>query len=399
MALQVVKPRIRGFICTSAHPIGCHENVKNQIDYIKKNIMSNGENPNVLVIGASRGYGLASRIALAWGYGAKTIGVFFESPASARRTATAGYYNSIAFHQQAQQDGLFAGSFNGDAFSDEMKRDVINRVKQIGEIDFLVYSLAAPRRTNPRTGTEHIAVLKPIGQPYTGRTIDLRSDVVTEITIEPANDKEIADTVAVMGGEDLEFWVDALLAENLLSEESTVIAYDYVGPKITWPIYLSGTIGKAKEDLMHRTNKLNEKLANQLGGHAYLSVNKAIVSQASMAIPVVPLYMSILFDVMKTKGVDENPIGQMARLFSEHLGPNQSPTLDADRRVRLDDRERRDDVVAEVMDRWERIDTENLNALSDYEGLKREFRNLFGFEVEGIDYDEAVETELILPGF
>jgi len=190
-----------------------------------------------------------------------------------------------------------------------------------------------------------------------------------------------------------------LLAENLLSEESTVIAYDYVGPKITWPIYLSGTIGKAKEDLMHRTNKLNEKLANQLGGHAYLSVNKAIVSQASMAIPVVPLYMSILFDVMKTKGVDENPIGQMARLFSEHLGPNQSPTLDPERRVRLDDRERRDDVVAEVMDRWERIDTENLNALSDYEGLKREFRNLFGFEVEGVDYDEAVETELTLPEF
>jgi enoyl-[acyl-carrier protein] reductase/trans-2-enoyl-CoA reductase (NAD+) len=240
-------------------------------------------------------------------------------------------------------------------------------------------------------------VLKPIGQSYTSQTIDLNREIVAETVIEPANEKEIADTVAVMGGEDLEFWVNALLAEDLLAQELTVVTYSYIGPEVTWPIYRSGTIGKAKEDLQARVNALNERLADGLGGHAYLSINKAITSQASMAIPVVPLYMSILNDIMDAKGINEDPIAQMGRLFTEHLGPDQSPTLDPERRIRLDDRELRSDVTAEVMERWRQINTDNFRNLSDYDGLKRRFRNLFGFEVDGVNYDEAVETEVSLP--
>ena len=398
MPIQVIKPRIRGFIAINAHPIGCSKNVQSQINYIKENVSLKQTHPNVLVVGASGGYGLASRIALTWAYGAKTMGVFFERPPDGRRTATYGYYNVTAFHEFAQQEGFVAESINGDAFSDEIKRETIDRLKQkIGKVDLLVYSLAAPRRTHPRTRAEHNSVLKPIGQSYTGRTIDLSHETVTEVTIEPATDKEVADTVAVMGGEDLEFWVDALLAEDLLAPASTVVAYSYIGPELTWPIYRSGTIGKAKADLEYRINDLDGRLADKLGGQAYISVNKAIVSQASMAIPVVPLYMSILNDIMDTQGTNEDPIAQMARLFTEYLGPNQTPTLDPDRRIRLDDRELRADVTAEVMRRWEQIDSENFRDLSDYDGLTRSFRNLFGFEVDGVDYDEAVETELSLP--
>lgn len=398
MPVQVVKPRIRGFICTNAHPVGCQKNVQNQINYIKESITPKPTHPNVLVVGASGGYGLASRIALTWAYGAKTFGVFYERPPDGGRTATAGYYNSAAFHQLARQDGLFAESINGDAFSDGVKRDAVERIKgQMGKIDLLVYSIAAPRRAHPRTGVEHISVLKPIEQPYTGKTIDLNREVITQVTVEPASEQEIADTVAVMGGEDLEFWIDTLLAEDLLAQGSTVVTYSYIGPEITWPIYRSGTIGKAKEDLEHRINNLDKRLADQLGGHAYVSVNKAIVSQASMAIPVVPPYVSILNKIMDAKGINEDPIAQMGRLFTEHLGPNQSPTLDAERRIRLDDREFRLDVVAEVMERWAKVSNDNLRDLADYEGLKRGFRNVFGFEVEGVDYEEAVETELPLP--
>jgi enoyl-[acyl-carrier protein] reductase/trans-2-enoyl-CoA reductase (NAD+) len=398
MAVQVVKPRIRGFICTSAHPVGCHKNVQNQINYIKENVPTKQTDLNVLVVGASTGYGLASRIALTWAYGATSIGIFYERPADERRTATAGYYNSAALHQLAQQDGFFAESINGDAFSDEIKEETIDRIKRgMGKINLLVYSIAAPRRIHPRAEAEHNSVLKPIGQSYTSQTIDLNREIVAETVIEPANEKEIADTVAVMGGEDLEFWVNALLAEDLLAQELTVVTYSYIGPEVTWPIYRSGTIGKAKEDLQARVNALNERLADGLGGHAYLSINKAITSQASMAIPVVPLYMSILNDIMDAKGINEDPIAQMGRLFTEHLGPDQSPTLDPERRIRLDDRELRSDVTAEVMERWRQINTDNFRNLSDYDGLKRRFRNLFGFEVDGVNYDEAVETEVSLP--
>ena len=398
MSAQIVTPRIRGFICTSAHPAGCHQNIQNQVDYIKENTTGNGTGLNVLVVGASTGYGLASRIALTWTYAANSLGIFYERPASGRRTATAGYYNSVAFHQLAAADGFSAESINGDAFSDDIKQETVDRIKGgMGKIDMVVYSIAAPRRIHPRTGAEHNSTLKPIGQSYTSQTIDLNREVVTDVTLDPASEGEIADTVAVMGGEDLEFWVDALLAEDLLAAGATVVTYSYIGPELTWAIYRDGTIGKAKADLETRVNALDQTLADRLGGNVYLSVNKAIVSQASMAIPVVPLYMSILNQIMDAKGINEDPIAQMGRLFTEHLGPDLSPTLDAERRIRLDDRELRADVTAEIIERWGQINTDNFREISDYDGLQHSFRNLFGFDVNGVDYDEAVEIELDLP--
>ena len=398
MSVEVIKPRIRGFICTNAHPGGCHQNIQNQVNYIKSNTSTKQTDLNVLVVGASTGYGLASRIALTWAYGAKSLGIFYERPAAGRRTATAGYYNSVAFHQLAAQDGFSAESINGDAFSDDIKGETIDRIKGgMGKIDMVVYSIAAPRRIHPRTSAEHNSTLKPIGQSYTSQTIDLNREVVTDITLEEASEQEITDTVAVMGGEDLEFWTDALLAEDLLAQGATVVTYSYIGPELTWAIYRDGTIGKAKDDLETRVNKLDKTLADKLGGNVYLSVNKAIVSQASMAIPVVPLYMSILNQIMDAKGTNEDPIAQMGRLFTEHLGPDLSPTLDAERRIRLDDRELRADVTAEIIERWRQINTDNFREISDYDGLQHSFRNLFGFDVEGVDYDEAVETEVNLP--
>ena len=398
MSVEIVKPRIRGFICTNAHPVGCRQNVQDQVNYIKANTTTKRTDLNALVVGASTGYGLASRIALTWAYAAKSLGIFYERPASGKRTATAGYYNSAGFHQLAAADGFSADSINGDAFSDEVKGEAINRIKGgMGKIDMLVYSIAAPRRIHPRTGAEHNSVLKPIGQSYTSQTIDLNQEVVTDVTLEAASEQEISDTVAVMGGEDLEFWVDALLAEDLLAQGATVVTYSYIGPELTWAIYRDGTIGKAKEDLEARVNKLDQTLADRLGGNVYLSINKAIVSQASMAIPVVPLYMSILNQIMDAKGTNEDPIAQMGRLFTEHLGPGLSPTLDAERRIRLDDREQRADVTAEIIERWAEINTDNFRDISNYDDLQHTFRKLFGFDVDGVDYDEAVEVEVNIP--
>ena len=396
MAVQVVKPRIRGFICTNAHPAGCHANVLNQIEVVKRGFAdSKRDGLNALVIGASTGYGLASRIALTWGYGAKTLGLLYERPADGRRTATAGYYNTVAFHRQANQDGFFAESLNGDAFSDAMKREAISSIREhLGPIDMLVYSIAAPRRIHPRTGESHQSVLKPIGAPYTGKTINLNREVVVPVTIEPASETEIADTVAVMGGEDLGMWIAALAEEGLLATGVTVVAYTYLGSPLTWPIYRDGTIGKAKDDLKARVDALDEQLAKELGGHAYISVNKAVVTQASAAIPVVPLYISILYDIMNAQGINEAPVEQMQRLFSDYLGPGIQPQLDSERYIRLDERELREDVTAAVTDRWEQIDTDNFYELSDYAGFRRRFRNLFGFEVDGVDYEAVVETEL-----
>lgn len=396
MALQIIKPRIRGFICTNAHPVGCQTNVQNQIDEIKQGIPHKETGMNALVVGASTGYGLASRIALTYAYGAKTLGLLYERPPDARRTATAGYYNTAAFHQQAAADGFSAASLNGDAFSNEMKAEAISRLKSdFGKVDILVYSIAAPRRIHPNTGASHESVLKPIGEPYTGKTIDLNREVITPVTIAPASAQEITDTIAVMGGEDLELWVDALAAADSLASEVTVVAYTYIGSALTWSIYRDGTIGRAKDDLKARVDALDERLTNQLGGSAYISVNKAVVTQASAAIPVVPLYVSILYDIMNAKGINEAPIGQMKRLFSEHLGPELEPQLDAERYIRLDDRELQPEVTDAVTERWEQINTDNFHELSDYAGFRRRFRNLFGFEVEGVDYDEAVETELV----
>ena len=395
MAVQIVKPRIRGFICTNAHPAGCLSNVQNQIGLIKENIIHKDTGLNALVVGASTGYGLASRIALTWGYGAKTLGLLYERPADERRTASAGYYNTVGFHQQAQQDGFYAESINGDAFSDDVKQETLDQLKaNFGKVDILVYSIAAPRRTHPRTGETHNSELKPIGEPYTGKTIDLNNEVVAPVTIEPANDTEIADTIAVMGGEDLEMWISSLTDAKLLASEVKVVAYTYIGSALTWSIYRDGTIGRAKDDLKARVDALDEQLANQFGGNAYISVNKAVVTQASAAIPVVPLYISILYDIMNAKGINEAPIGQMQRLFSEHLGPGLKPQLDNDRYIRLDDRELRQDVTDAVTERWDKINTDNFHELSDYTGYRRRFRNLFGFEVEDVDYDEEVETEI-----
>ena len=395
MSVQIVKPRIRGFICTNAHPVGCRAHVQNQIALIKERTTYKETGLNALVVGASTGYGLASRIALTWGYGAKTLGLLYERPADERRTASAGYYNTVAFHQQAEQDGFLAESINGDAFSDDVKQQTIEQLKSdFGKVDILVYSIAAPRRTHPYTGETHNSELKPIGESYTGKTIDLNNETVVPVTIEPANDQEIADTIAVMGGEDLEMWVETLADASLLASEVRVVAYTYIGSPLTWSIYRDGTIGKAKDDLKKRVDALDEKLAEQFGGNAYISVNKAVVTQASAAIPVVPLYISILYDIMNEKGINEAPIGQMHRLFTEYLGPGRTPQLDGERYIRLDDRELRQDVTDAVTERWDNINTDNFHELSDYAGYRRRFRNLFGFEVEGVDYDAAVETEL-----
>ena len=371
-------------------------NIQNQIGLIRENTTHKDIGLNALVVGASTGYGLASRIALTWGYGAKTLGLLYERPADERRTASAGYYNTVAFHQQAQHDGFYAESINGDAFSDDVKQETIEQLKaNFGKVDILVYSIAAPRRTHPRTGETHNSELKPIGEPYTGKTIDLNNEIVVPVTIEPANDKEIADTIAVMGGEDLEMWIAALADAELLASEVKVVAYTYIGSALTWSIYRDGTIGRAKDDLKTRVDALDQQLANQYGGNAYISVNKAVVTQASAAIPVVPLYISILYDIMNAKGINEAPIEQMQRLFSKHLSPGLKPQLDSDRYIRLDDRELRQDVTDAVTERWDKINTDNFHELSDYAGYRHRFRNLFGFEVEGVDYDEAVEIELV----
>jgi enoyl-[acyl-carrier protein] reductase/trans-2-enoyl-CoA reductase (NAD+) len=396
MPRQIVNRRSRGFICVNAHPEGCRRNVERWVAGVNGEIPAGQAGPkNVLVIGASTGYGLASRIAAAWGYGAKTLGVFFERPPEDDKTATAGYYNTVAFHSLARNDGLFAASINGDAFSDEVKRnaaDVLRR--QMAPVDLVIYSLASPKRTDPRTGQLHNSALKPVGQTFTNRTIELDSEKVVSVTLQPANEKEIADTVAVMGGDDWRLWMEMLLEEKLLAEGARTIAYSYIGPEITWPIYRDGTIGQAKKDLERSASDLDAVLTSKLGGHAWVSVNKAVVTQASAAIPVVPLYLSLLSLVMKGKNLDEGPLEQMRRLFTDFLCAGRPPKLDEARRLRLDDREMRSDVQAEVAALWPQVTTENLRVVTDFGGFQREFCGLFGFDVEGVDYDEPTETDL-----
>jgi len=396
MPLQTIKRRSRGFICVNAHPEGCRRNVERWVAGVKGKISAGQNTPkNVLVIGASTGYGLASRIAAAWGYGAKTLGVFFERPPEGDKSATAGHYNTVAFHSMAKRDGLFAASINGDAFSDEIKRAAAEMIrKEMAPIDLVIYSLASPKRTDPRTGKVHNSVLKPVGQAFTNRTIELDSEKVVSITLQPANQDEIADTVAVMGGDDWRLWMNMLLEEKLLAPGARTLAYSYIGPEITWPIYRDGTIGQAKKDLERAAKDLDAALANQLGGNAWVSVNKAVVTQASAAIPVVPLYLSLLPLVMRKKNLDEGPLEQMRRLFTDFLCTGHAPKLDEARRLRLDDREMRGDVQAEVAVLWPQVTTENLRAVSDFAGFQREFRGLFGFEVEGVDYEQPTETDL-----
>ncbi len=398
MPEQIVKQRSRGFICVTAHPEGCARNVERQIAAVKRNLPRIIDGPrSALVIGSSTGYGLATRIAAAWGFGAKTVGVFYERPPDGRKTAAAGYYNTAAFHRLAREQGLYATGINGDAFSDEVKRQAVDLVRRdIGKLDLVIYSLAAPRRIHPRTGEAFQAVLKTIGGPYRGKTVDFTSGAVTETTIEAADEEEIAETIAVMGGEDWRSWIDTLGEQDLLAEGARTLAYSYVGPKLTWPIYRQGTIGAAKKDLEQTAAELNAKLAPQLGGGAWVSVNKAVVTQASVAIPVVPLYISLLLRVMKQRGVHEGCIEQMQRLCFRHLADGKEPSLDGEGLIRLDDLELRDDIQTAVAGLWEKVSTENLEELSDIAGFRQEFNNLFGFDVEGVDYARPTETDVAL---
>ena len=393
---MIIAPKIRGFICTTAHPEGCAKHVAEQIAVVKsRGLIENGPK-KVLVIGSSTGYGLSSRIAAAFGANAATIGVFFEKPAESDKCGTAGWYNSAAFENEAAAAGLYARSFNGDAFSDAVKADVIAAIKaDLGKVDLVVYSLASPRRTDPKSGEVYKSVLKPVGESYTNKNLNTTSGVVNEVTIEPAGGDDIAQTVAVMGGQDWELWLDDLLAAGVLAEGVKTVAYSYIGPSVTWPIYKNGTIGKAKEDLERVQRALDAKLA-PLNGKAWVSVNKALVTQASSAIPVVPLYISLLYKVMKADGTHEDTIEQMDRLLRDRLY-NGSPQPDEAGRIRVDDWEMEDKVQQLVGKRWEEVNTENLAELGDFAGYQSSFLRLFGFGLSGVDYDAESDPGISVP--
>ncbi len=395
---MIIQPRTRGFICLTAHPEGAAENIKNQIDYVKsKGEIKNGPK-KVLVIGASTGFGIASRISAAFGSGAATIGVFFEKPASEGKLGTAGWYNSAAFEKEAHAAGLYAKSINGDAFSDEIKAQTIDLIKKdLGQVDLVVYSLASPRRTHPKTGVQHASVLKPIEQPFTNKTVDFHSGVVSDISIQPVDSEDdINNTVAVMGGEDWKFWIEDLKAAGVLAEGVKTVAYSYIGPELTYPIYRNGTIGRAKDDLEGTVPTINEILKD-LHGISYVSVNKALVTQSSSAIPVVPLYISLLYKVMKEKGIHEGTIEQMQRLFAERLYNNVETPLDEKGRIRVDDLEMRADVQEEVAKLWEQANTENLEEISDIKGYRDDFFQLFGFNFDNIDYEKDTSELVQVP--
>jgi enoyl-[acyl-carrier protein] reductase/trans-2-enoyl-CoA reductase (NAD+) len=392
---MIIKPKVRGFICITAHPQGCAANVRGQIDYVKSKGPLTAMPRRVLVIGASTGYGLASRIVTAFGGNAATLGVFFEKPAEEGRTGSAGWYNSAAFEAEAHAAGLYAKSINGDAFSDAIKRQAIDLIKaDLGQVDAVIYSLASPRRTHPRSGETFKSTLKPIGAPYSAKTVDTDKGIVSDITIEPASDQEIHDTIAVMGGEDWEMWIDALSDAGVLAPGALTVSYSYIGPTVTWAIYRNGTIGRAKEDLEAAAARLARKLA-LTGGRAFVSINKALVTQASSAIPVVPLYISLLYRIMKAEGLHEGCIEQIQRLFAERLANGASPQLDPEGRIRIDDLEMRPEIQQAVEKDWPSVTTENLSALTDIAGYRKEFLHLFGFGFEGVDYE--AETNPLVP--
>lgn len=383
---MIIEPKVRDFICTTAHPIGCKENVKRQIDYIKKNGKTTGPK-KVLIIGASTGYGLASRIAATYACGAATIGIMFEKPSTQTRTATPGWYNTVAFEDIAASDGYYAKSINGDAFSQEIKDQTIDLIrKDLGKVDMVIYSLAAPRRTTT-DGTTYMSTLKTTDSDFTNKSLDLRSNKVSEVTIKPATQEEVTATVKVMGGEDWMDWISALTQADVLEDNAFTIAYSYIGPELTYPVYYNGTIGMAKKHLYETSLKINSTFKNI---KAYVSVNKALVTQASSAIPIVPLYIAIMYKVMKEKGIHEGCIEQMDRLFREKL-KGTSPIVDADNRIRLDDYEMREEVQSEVMCYWEQINSDNVTDLADLEGYWEDFYHMFGFRFDTIDYSEDVE--------
>ncbi|MBK1831475.1 trans-2-enoyl-CoA reductase family protein [Verrucomicrobiaceae bacterium R5-34] len=389
---MIVKPKIRGFICITSHPDGCAANVQEQIDYVKSQPKVENGPKNVLVIGSSAGYGLASRIVPAFSSGANTLGLFFEKPGTEKRTGSAGWYNTAAFEKAATEEGLFAKSLNGDAFSHDLKKQAIDIIqKEMGKIDLVVYSLASPRRTDPDTGETYSSVLKTTGGDYTNKTLNTDKGEVSEVTIGAATEEEIENTIKVMGGEDWELWMNALADADVLADGVKTVAYSYIGPELTWPIYTDGTIGQAKKDLEKSCSKLNDKLS-ALNGEAYVSVNKALVTQASSAIPVVPLYISILYKEMKAKGLHEGCIEQIQRLFSDRLYSGD-PQLDDAGRIRIDDWEMRDDIQAAVAESWKKISNENFTDLADFQGYQDEFLRLFGFGIDGVDYEAETDPE------
>lgn len=391
---MIIKPKVRGFICTNAHPQGCAANVQEQIAFTKAKGPVAGAPKKVLVLGCSTGFGLASRITAAFGGGADTLGVCFEKEPSESKTATAGYYNTSAFHDAANAAGLYAETINGDAFSDACKAQVIETLKKgIGKVDLVIYSLASPRRTDPKTGEVYNSVLKPIGKSYTSKNLNTDTLKISDITIEPASDEEIANTVKVMGGEDWELWIDALKQADLLGDNFKTVAYTYLGDKLTWPIYGKATIGKAKEDLDRAARELSAKH----GGNARVAVLKAVVTQASSAIPVMPLYLAILFKVMKEQGTHEGCIEQIQRLFTECLYSN-TPRLDDGNRYRVDELELAPAVQRKVEEIWEQVTEANLFELTDFEGYKAEFLRLFGFGFASVDY-EAETSPLVQTNF
>ena len=394
---MIIKPKVRGFMCVTTHPSGCDANVKRQIDYVKQAGAINNHPKRVLVIGASTGYGLASRISAAFGAGASTLGVFFEKPGTERKPGTAGWYNSAAFHRYAKAEGLYAKSINGDAFSDPIKAQVIETIKaDLGQVDLVVYSLASPRRQHPKTGELISSTLKPIGRSVTQRAVNTDKKIVEEVTIDAASQEEIADTVAVMGGEDWEMWIEALADAGVLAEGAKTTAYTYIGEKITWDIYWHGTIGQAKQDLDRRVKSIRQRLA-PLNGDARVSVLKAVVTQASSAIPVMPLYLALLFKVMKAECTHEGCIEQVYGLLKDSLY-GAEPYQDDEGRLRADRFELADHVQAEVESLWQQVDSDNLMTISDFAGYQREFMQLFGFELDGVDYQADVDTLVPIAG-
>ncbi|MDX5407501.1 MAG: trans-2-enoyl-CoA reductase family protein [Chromatiaceae bacterium] len=386
---MVIQPKIRGFICTNAHPVGCAEHVKEQIEYVKQlGPVANGPK-NVLVIGASTGYGLASRITAAFGSGAKTLGIFFEKEPSESKTASAGWYNTAAFEQAADAAGLWNKHINGDAFTDELKAQAIDIIRsEMGKIDLVVYSLAAPRRKDPVTGEVFSSVLKPIGQAYTARTLNTSKREIEEVSVEPANDEEIYHTVKVMGGEDWERWLDQLNAAGVLADNCQTVAYTYIGKELTWPIYGKATIGRAKEDLDRAAAAITAKLADKKG-KAYVASLKALVTQASSAIPIMPLYISLLYRVMKEEGSHEGCIEQINGLFRQGLY-SAHPVMDEAGRLRQDGKELSEHIQQAVKELWGQVTTDTIDSLTDYKGYHNEFLRLFGFGYSHVDYDADV---------
>ena len=393
---MIIEPRMRGFICLTAHPKGCEQNVKNQIEYVKSKGKINGPK-RVLVIGASTGFGLASRITSAFGSDAATIGVFFEKEPSEGKTASPGWYNSAAFEVEAHKAGLYAKSINGDAFSNEVKQQTIDMIKaDLGQVDLIIYSLASPVRQHPVTGVLHRSTLKPIGSTFTNKTVDFHTGNVTSVSIEPANEEDIANTVVVMGGEDWAMWMDALKGAGVFAEGATTIAYSYIGPEVTEAVYREGTIGRAKDHLEATAFEITEKLKD-INGKGYVSVNKALVTQASSAIPVIPLYISLLYKIMKAEGIHEGCIEQIQRLYAERLYTGNAVPTDDKGRIRIDDWEMRTDVQEKIAKLWGESTTETLVELGDLAGYKQDFLNLFGFGFEGVDYQADTNEMVMVP--